>query len=81
MKGNYLDLYLHNKNSENEIKGNPYNKKREIASRALKHFGFICAGGYLGSIIADNFYLGMTFLTLALGSAGVRHYFFERKKQ
>jgi hypothetical protein len=62
------------------IKENPYDRKRELASKFLKNLGLVSAGGYVGSIFRDNFYLGMIFLTLALGSAGVRHYFLEEKK-
>lgn len=81
MKDDYLDLYLHHQETENGIQKNPYNRKRDIASKALKNFSLICAGGYLGSLLADNLYLGMILLTLALGSAGARHYLFERKKR
>jgi len=80
MKGNYLNLYLNNQGTGNVVQKDQYDKKRDIASKILKNFSLVCAGGYLGSLFSDNLYLGMILLSLALGSAGARHYLLERKK-
>lgn len=81
MKDDYFKLYLRDQESKSGIKKNPYSRKHDIASKVLKNFSLICAGGYLGSLLSDDLYAGIIFLTLALGSAGVRHYLLERKKR
>jgi len=59
-----------------------YGKSKEpIASKALRHTGYICAGGSIGSMIAGNLYLTLILLGLAWSSAGVRYALFDRKKK
>jgi len=82
MKLDHLNSYG-NRRSKERWEEIIYGKKPKepIASKALRHTGYICAGGSIGSMIAGNLYLTLILLGLAWSSAGVRYALFDRKKK